>query len=381
MLNQFVNIINSTKIEIIGDSIFVNDYTVADLSFLNALDIQRCINSFNRNGSIVICDDLNIDDIINIEFSLLHLTAIGYYEKLDTFIRRNKYSIPANQYYIREINCFYSEDNLNITAYRNIVSLIDAIKQNAKHCYSETDIEYSVVFREDKALFLPFIYEETDVENIKAADIEKLKSISLAFEDKGLDNRKFLYINELIDFLSAENESNRFKFLLSHIVEFADRANNAYQYYIRDFSYNKLKTELDNAALDYSKKIQSVINDAQTKLIAIPTAFLLATASMDFADILSGKNIGIIVGLFIFAWLIELFIRNQKSALVFIKQNIDVYKQTFKSMNEIIKESFEIVDTEWEKQTRRITIIRWIVWVVPIIILIVSIIFLYLQKR
>jgi hypothetical protein len=383
MLNQFVNIINSvdiSDIDIVGDSIFIKNYTITDLPFLNELDTQQCINSFNRNGKIVVYSDLKINDIIDTELSLLRLTTIGYYENFDTFIRKYKYSIPTNQYYIREFKCFCSESNPNIVAYQNIVVLIDSIKQNAKHCYNETDIEYSVVFREDKALFLPFIYDVTDVQKITTTDNEKLKSISLAFENNDSDNKKLIYINELIDFLSSENESERFKFLLSHIAEYADRASNAYQYYIRNFSYNKLKTELDNAALDYSKKIQSVINDAQTKLIAIPTAFLLATASMDFTKIVSGKSIGIIVGLFIFAWLIELFIKNQASALVFIKQNIDVYKKTFKSMNDIVKESFEIVDTEWEKQIERITIIRWIVWIVPIAILIVSIIFLFTQK-
>lgn len=383
MLNQFVNILNATdsaNVVVKGDTFSIEKYNITDLSYLQTLENKQCITEFRRNGSIVYFSDLKNNEIISIEFSLLHLKSIGYYENFVTFLHKNKYSIPNSTFYIREIDCFSTDSNHTINTYKTIITLIDAIKKNAKHCYTEVNIDYSVIFREDKALFLPFLYDYTDIKNIKNEGIEKIKSISLAFECDCTNNKKLLYINELIEYLSKEDENTRFEYLLAHISEFAERANNAYQYYIRNFSYNKLKTELDNAALEYSKKIQSVINEAQTKLIAIPTAFTIATASIDFEKIVSAKNIGIIISLFIFAILIELFIRNQKSALRFIQQNIDVYKNTFKSMNEIVKNSFEIADKEWKKQNNRICVIRWITWVVPFIIFIISTIFIFIQN-
>ncbi|MDR1984553.1 MAG: hypothetical protein LBQ28_07010, partial [Prevotellaceae bacterium] len=255
MLNRFINIINSSTVCIVEDSIFISNHIINDLDCLNSLDTQECINSFNKNGNIVTFADLVIGDTINIELSLLHLMAIGYYENLESFIRKNPYSIPAQLLYIRDINSFSDGNNNEIDYYKNVIYLINAIKSNARHCYSEIEIDISWIFREDKVLLLPFIYDNTDI--IQITNIDKIKSVSLMLSEMDTD-KKFIYINELIDFLSSENENRRFKFLLSHIAEFADRANNAYQYYIRNFSYNKLKTELDNAALDYSKKIQSV---------------------------------------------------------------------------------------------------------------------------
>ncbi|MDR0605077.1 MAG: hypothetical protein LBG80_12310 [Bacteroidales bacterium] len=381
MLAHFASIINSPQVNVnvVGDSVFINNYTINSLVCLNSLDTQQCINSFHKNGNIVTFYDLAIGDTINIELSLLRLTTIGYYETLDSFITKNTYSVPTQSFYIRDINCFSSDNNNIIDSYRSVISLIVAIKRNARYCHSEADIDISLIFKEDKALLLPFVYDATDIQQISQDNIDNINGIVTIF-CSGDSKEKLIFINELIDFLIAENENSRFKFLLSHIAEFSDRANNAYQYYIRDFSYNRLKTELDNATLEYSKKIQSVINDAQTKLIAIPMAFVLATASMDFDKILSSKNIGIVVSLFVFAWLIELFIRNQKSALVFIKQNIDVYKQTFKSIDDIVENSFKTVDAEWKKQNRRIITINWIIWSIPIIILIISIIFLFIQN-
>ena len=123
---------------------------------------------------------------------------------------------------------------------------------------------------------------------------------------KNNSEEKLLFINELMEFLSNVTEENRFVYLLQNFNEYYSKSIDSFQYYIRNFSYNKLKSELDNAILDYSKKIQSVINDAQSKLIAIPAAFVLAAANIEFDNILSIKNIAILISLYIFALLIGL---------------------------------------------------------------------------
>ncbi|MDR2580119.1 MAG: hypothetical protein LBC85_03895 [Fibromonadaceae bacterium] len=382
MLNQFVNIINSADIETENDRLLITNHIIDNLECLRLFDAQNCINSVIKNGNIVILDDLNIGDTVSIELSLLHLSSIGYYEDIDAFIRKNLYSIPLLQCYIRDINCFNTNSNNHIiNSYSIVVLLIDIIKKNAKHNYSETNIDYSFISQEDKVLLLLFKYDSNDIKQIKNNDIETLNEIINALDEKNIDKKqRLIFINELVDFLKTEDEENRFRFLLSNISIFLDRAKNVYQYYIRNFSYNKLKAELDKEALEYSKKIQSIINEAQTKLIAIPTAFVLATTSVDFDKVLTNKNIGIICSLFIFSYLIELFIKNQKSALMFIKHNIDVYKQSFDSMNEVIKESFSLVDSEWDKQNNRIKQIQFITWLIPILLTIVLAILFFKQN-
>ena len=349
--------------------IICSNHTIVDCDCIKYLEENNILEN-------TISTKIQIGDTVNLELSLAALNSIGYYEDVTTFILKNKYIIPNGNYYIEEIKCYSSDCNEFLNRYSSVIELINSIKKIAKHNYLDVDTDISIIFSEDKALLLPFIYKAKDIQQISQNNIENFAKKFNQDDSK----EKLIFINELIDFLSSENETNRFQFLLIHIAEFSDRADNAYQYYIRNFSYNKLKTELDNTALEYSKKIQSVINDSQTKLIAIPTAFVLVTASMNFDQILSSKNIGIIISLFVFAWLLELFIRNQKSALAFIKQNIDIYKQTFKQMNDTVENAFKIVDVEWKKQNKRILIIKWIIWSVPIIILIISTVFLFIQK-
>lgn len=369
MLQRVVYIISNSSHNIEDGTLFCSNHTIVDCDCIKYLEENNILEN-------TISTKIQIGDTVNLELSLAALNSIGYYEDVTTFILKNKYIIPNGNYYIEEIKCYSSDCNEFLNRYSSVIELINSIKKIAKHNYLDVDTDISIIFSEDKALLLPFIYKAKDIQQISQNNIENFAKKFNQDDSK----EKLIFINELIDFLSSENETNRFQFLLIHIAEFSDRADNAYQYYIRNFSYNKLKTELDNTALEYSKKIQSVINDSQTKLIAIPTAFVLVTASMNFDQILSSKNIGIIISLFVFAWLLELFIRNQKSALAFIKQNIDIYKQTFKQMNDTVENAFKIVDVEWKKQNKRILIIKWIIWSVPIIILIISTVFLFIQK-
>lgn len=368
MLKQFADIINSSTVDVKGDSILLTNYKINDLSYLNSLDEKQCVNSFSKNGNIVYYEDLNAGDIIDIDLSLLYLIPIGYYDQFDIFIKKNKYTFPNNDYYIRDINCFNNDANISIESYSNVVLLINTLKKISKHNYTEADIDFSLLYVENNALLLPFIYDVTDIHQISETNVLKLVGIVDAFDNDN-SKEKWIYINELIDFLFGQPENNRFKYLLSHICEFADRAANAYQYYIRNFSYNKLKTELDSAALDYATKVQSVINDAQTKLIAIPTAFVLAVANINFEKVIDNKNIGIISSLYVFSWLIDLFIKNQKSALKFIQSNVSQYKSSFSpQQNEIISSSFTIVDYEIKKQKNRLNAVLLITWGLPIIL-------------
>lgn len=369
MLQRVVYIISNSSHNIEDGTLFCSNHNIVDCDCIEYLEENNILEN-------TISTKIQIGDTVNLELSLAALNSIGYYEDVTTFILKNKYIIPNGNYYIEEIKCYSSDCNEFLNRYSSVIELINSIKKIAKHNYLDVDTDISIIFSEDKALLLPFIYKAKDIQQISQNNIENVAKKFNQDDSK----EKLIFINELIDFLSSENETNRFQFLLIHIAEFSDRADNAYQYYIRNFSYNKLKTDLDNTALEYSKKIQSVINDSQTKLIAIPTAFVLVTASMNFDQILSSKNIGIIISLFVFAWLLELFIRNQKSALAFIKQNIDIYKQTFKQMNDTVENAFKIVDIEWKKQNKRILIIKWIIWSVPIIILIISTVFLFIQK-
>ena len=365
MLRRIIDIIKSSNTEISNGTLFRNGYIIADAECIDYLENNNILENslFSRKNG----------ECVNLELSLAHLNSIGYYEDCITFCIKNKYVLPSKKFFIEEIKCFEDDDNDFIYIYKKIITLINAISHISKHSYTDVDINNAIIFREDKSLFLPFIYDSSDIRDIKIEDSEKFTFLSDLFNNSDSD-KKLLFINELIDFLSPYNENDRFRYLLLYICEFISKANNAYQYYIRNFSYNKLKSELDNAALEFSKKIQTVINESQTKLIAIPAAFVLSAANIEFNNILSIKNITILISLYIFAVLIGIFLNNQSSVLKMIDKNIQTYKDTFDSNNSVVKKAFTLVDKELKKQKTRLLVTQFINWGIPVLLTLLYII-------
>lgn len=360
MLTQIVDILTKSNITISDDSLSVDNCKILDESSI--ISLENCIEQiYDNKGNIIGSSDIQKKQKVRIVFSLYRLNQIGYYETSDVFVRKNKIISPAS-YYIQDIG-FQNSEHTFIKKYHALISFIQSISDLSKYKEESPDITTCVIICEQKALILPIIYSGEDVVNIDFP-IEEMNYATELFK-KNNSEEKLLFINELMEFLSNVTEENRFVYLLQNFNEYYSKSIDSFQYYIRNFSYNKLKSELDNAILDYSKKIQSVINDAQSKLIAIPAAFVLAAANIEFDNILSIKNIAILISLYIFALLIGIFLNNQSSVLNMIDINIQSYKGTFGGNGNVVKEAFILVDKELIKQKNRLFITQFINWGIP----------------
>lgn len=360
MLTQIVDILTKSNITISDDSLSVDNYKILDESSI--ISLENCIEQiYDNKGNIIGLSDIQKKQNVRIVFSLYRLNQTGYYETSDVFVRKNKIISPAS-YYIQNIG-FQNSEHIFIKKYHALINFIQSIGDLAKYKEESPDITTCVIICEQKALILPIIYSGEDVVNIDFP-IEEMNYATELFK-KNNSEEKLLFINELMEFLSNVTEENRFVYLLQNFNEYYSKSIDSFQYYIRNFSYNKLKSELDNAILDYSKKIQSVINDAQSKLIAIPAAFVLAAANIEFDNILSIKNIAILISLYIFALLIGIFLNNPSSVLNMIDINIQSYKGSFGGNGNVVKDAFILVDKELIKQKNRLFITQFINWGIP----------------
>lgn len=360
MLTQIVDILTKSNITISDDSLSVDNYKILDESSI--ISLENCIEQiYDNKGNIIGLSDIQKKQNVRIVFSLYRLNQTGYYETSDVFVRKNKIISPAS-YYIQNIG-FQNSEHIFIKKYHALINFIQSIGDLAKYKEESPDITTCVIICEQKALILPIIYSGEDVVNIDFP-IEEMNYATELFK-KNNSEEKLLFINELMEFLSNVTEENRFVYLLQNFNEYYSKSIDSFQYWKRNFSYNKLKSELDNAILDYSKKIQSVINDAQSKLIAIPAAFVLAAANIEFDNILSIKNIAILISLYIFALLIGIFLNNQSSVLNMIDINIQSYKGSFGGNGNVVKDAFILVDKELIKQKNRLFITQFINWGIP----------------
>ena len=313
------------------------------------------LNKHNCFEQSIFIDDIKINSSVSLELSISELSKIGFYDSCEYFILKNRYERPDTPYYIYELKTFDTDSHIFIKQYTSIQNLISSIKRVAKHTFLDIEIENAIISNEKLSVIISFDYSSDALLSIDTDRLSKIDLIIKTLDGDNLEKRN-LFTNEIIDLYN--------------------NCESAYSFYISNYSSNKLKFEIDSKAIEFTQKIQSVINEAQSRLIAIPSAFVLAALAMDFEKSQSPKNYVTIISLFVFALLIQLFINNQYTILKFINENIDEFKQLFSNgkNNKLLLERFLIVEKAQKKQKCRFIIINVILWFIPIVLLILFII-------
>ncbi len=365
MIKQIVDTICKASWQIDDDLIVVSDCRVdnEDIECLKYLRENNCFEDF------LDLEAINEGDVINFSLKLAELSSIGFFEHKESFIRRNKYSLVKPEYYILELRSFQDDDHKFIASYGLIITLIDVIKANSRHEFTDSDYDYSIIAKGDVSIVIPYNYGVEDVE-LSTEQIVALRDFLVILD--GESEKQHFYLNELLEFIEKNTESERFRTIIHNIVELRANSEAAYLFYLSDFSSQKLKIEINTKLLEYSQKAQAIINDAQTKLIAIPVATVFAVSSLDTLMLLSVKNIAVLVSLLVFAFLLHIFIRNQQSGLKFITQNVSDYENGLRETNTLILHSeFRELNSGLKKQKGRLCLINCINWAIPSVIIFV----------
>lgn len=359
MLNDIIKIVENSSARIENGTLFCNNWTVSSIDAIKDLYDKGCIEN-NIDP-----DEIKIGDNINLELIISELCIFGFYDSYETFIAKNKYELHTKTYYIYESN---DNQSTFVNKYNALQEFISSIKCIAKHLFFDVEILNAVIQNEKQSVVVCLDYAHNDVLGIDHKKLKELSNISTTLCNSENKEKKNLYVNELIDFVHSKQVS-KLSQILEYIGELQENCENAYAFYISGFSSNKLKFEINTKALEYTGKIQTVINEAQTKLIAIPSAFVLAALTMDFDNnclLFNMKNIVTTAGLFIFAILIQLFLSNQKSILEMIEADTDDFKKEFKDTNiELLSDKFKCVNVALKEQRKRLSIIQTLLWLIP----------------
>lgn len=364
MLKKVVDFIEDSDPTINDGTFFCSKKILRnDIAVLRYLETNSCIEQS------LYLDDIEENEIKDIELSIDKLSKIGFYDNCNSFIQQNKYNAPSDSFYIYETKQYNtSENNIFNKQYTCVLKLIKSIQSVEKHTFSDCNITKSVISNGEKSVIVSFDYTD-DIRSLDSTSLSYIENISDVL--CGEKNEKHnLFLNELINYIH-DSSTDSFSFLLKQIKELYNNSNNAFSFYISNYSSNKLKFEIDSKAIEYTQKIQNIINDVQTRLIAIPSAFVLASLAMDFEvnKSLSVKNIVTILSLYIFSILIQMFINNQKNSLSFIETSLNEFKKSFDSKPlPPLNDRFKIVNETLVTQKKRLDIIQFILWIIPVLL-------------
>ena len=377
MLSNFIHI--RTKIDTDIISIKPNEITGRfllgneDINILKNLSSDGCIeNLVLVDGKHITIENLKVGQTVEVKLYPYKLKDGAYYEDINELIKSSSQKYPTKHFYVfqSKFDSKSSSKPNEIFAYYLTTELISFLTSLSNY---QKDGE--LVFFQAKHLILDLKYNFEDIGDLKS--VPKLIDHISNSVDK--EERQIIFLNELISTLNKVPEkSNRFTYLLRNFDDIFTNYKHSHTLYLEKYSIEKIKSKFNAEVLEYSKKIQSVINDAQSKLIAIPAAFLLIITQFDISNKNLQLNITLFLGSLIFSVLLELLIRNQFTSLSFIKVDIERFKNSFnnelKNSTLSFKKSFEKLDKAYKRQNLYLKIIRFLIWLIPLFVFILFII-------
>lgn len=194
-----------------------------------------------------------------------------------------------------------------------------------------------------------FLHGEKIELNLKfdAADLKELASLN-EFIDKFVESdlhkeQKAIIIKSVLLEMLKSFEINQLTLpsLVDRFSDFHERVRANYTLYVSEFSFEKIREQVEKEVFDFSVKLNKVFSDIQNQLLAIPAALILAGTQMQAGSVNMWRNLSVFAAVIVFSLFVSLLIRNQTNTLKAIKRECDSQWNSIKSKHKNVQPLLE----------------------------------------
>lgn len=207
-----------------------------------------------------------------------------------------------------------------LRSYRAVVSLIKLVADAATFLDRE---EQKLFFFKDGKVEVPVRYSAANLKFVETTAIERLVK---QFEDPLHRAQKLALLGDAIATLvRPQSEPARFERILLNVDHLASSLDDSYRLFVSSFSYDKIRTDVENASLDFLTRIHKTFVDVQGQLLGIPIATIVVASQMKTATtcgVEAWTNIAVLAGAWIFIFFLCASIVNQFFTLSAISSEI-----------------------------------------------------------
>jgi hypothetical protein len=137
------------------------------------------------------------------------------------------------------------------------------------------------------------------------------------------EQKRTIIRTALIDLFSSESWID-FGQLLQQFGSFMERVRSAYAMYVSEFTFEKIKAEVEKDNVDSTIKLQKTITDIQNQLLVFPVAVFLAGIQMSAESALTIKNAVTWLGCIVFVGVTLVLISNQRYTISAISREVSL---------------------------------------------------------
>lgn len=196
-----------------------------------------------------------------------------------------------------------------LKSYHAIVSLVQLLAEAA--AFLDRD-EQKLFYFKDGKIEVPVRYAAAVLRTVDTAAIERLIH---QFEDQLHRVQKLTILSDTIATLTrSQPEATRFDYLIRNVDYLATSLDDGYRLFVSSFSYDKIRTDIENANLDFLTRIHKTFVDIQGQLLGIPIATIVVASQLKSATtcgVEAWTNLAVLAGAWIFVIFLCVSIANQ----------------------------------------------------------------------
>jgi len=261
---------------------------------------------------------------------------------LEAAARRIK---PPERFYLADIDRLCRAGDADLPAevrnYLAATKLYDLLWKVADH-HGGAGEEKTLVFLNRGKIEITPAYGVADLRGLPNLD-----DFEEAFIESDIhrEQKQTVVKTVLLELFSGKS---RFPFseVLARFEDFVEKVRSSYQLYVAEFSFQKVKAEVEKEKLDAMLKLNKVFSDIQNQLLAVPVALVLVGGQMEDKGAWTSKNVLIWLGALVFSILMDLLIRNQRHTLKAVKDEIEQQQEQIKTKYQSIADRFAVIYEE-----------------------------------
>ena len=318
-----------------------------------------------------------IDKDIKIQIDTGSITS--YFDTFSSFLIKNKVELIQNEFYIRDIEWLflykkddeYHGEKLDLYFHNiKIIELLRKIADYEKKVGNDLELFF---YKAENGLVLKIDYNENDLNNFTINKLNELNNHFFEKPDK--EERKQIFINELISLL---NEDNSYSALLKKWNTLQCNYDKSFKLYLSGFSFEKIKTSTTGHFQELTDRIYHQINKATINIFVVPSAYIFFIRSFD----VSGNTLQnglLFITTFIFSLIMhKVIFNNMIEGLTSVGKDIKKFrsKVNITLLAEINDELEELESKNLKKQRNKIKLLKWSNWV---LFLFACTMFLYIE--
>ncbi len=322
--------------------------------------------------------ELKSDGIVNRECKIkLHPPrfsngSLFFAKDLDDLFSITRYQFEEpDQYFIARYNFQKGQKNIppEINKYVQIVKLITLLKDICDHHEIKSG-QLRLIFLCKNKLELPIQYNIDDTNQINNLDslIHGLKS------EPHNDQKVEIFRSVLFEVLININSNERFKHLLFCFEDLLKRFKDNYQLFLSEFSFEKIREEIEERNLEFTSKLNKIFSEIQNKILTIPIALVIIGSQFENENKITLKNTLILFGAIVFSTLMFILLSNQNQSLRAIKDSLEAQRERFRLKYASLFDEFENTYDKLEKRYKKQLIFLKGIFVIVLVSLILTLI-------